>query len=41
MGNENRMTGAAAFSTGDRRQRMVKDLRIGVTDLAGIHGVYE
>jgi len=29
MGNENRVTGAAAFGTGDRRQRMTRDLRIG------------
>lgn len=37
MGNENRVTGAAAFSMGDRRLRMVKGSRVGITELAGIY----
>lgn len=37
MGNENKVMGAAAFGMEDRRPRMVKDSRVGITELAGIY----
>ena len=41
MGKENVAMGAKALSTGDKILHLMKDSRIGISDLAGFSGIYE
>ena len=41
MGKENVAMGTKALSTGDKILRLMKDSRIGISDLADFSGIYE